>query len=274
MAGFSKQYSYPLKKIIMTKRTIMAGLLIGSIVISSCGTGKKLEAANADIQQLQTTNTQLQATIDQMTTKQKDLQNQVANLIEGNKSVNEEFSKYRAGCEDAKVKLAAVQAVLTEEYNTLQAVEKRLVEALADFEGKGVEVYEKDRVIYINMEDKLLYKSGSAVLGDEGKKALAAVASALNDYPKLKVMVVGHTDDKKFKNANSDNLSLSTERANGVVRVLRDSYKVDPARLTSAGKGKYTPLADNTTEEGRAKNRRTEIILNPDLVKAWQEAQK
>ena len=124
------------------------------------------------------------------------------------------------------------------------------------------------------MEDKLLYKSGSAVLGEDGKTALENIAAALNEYPDLKVVVVGHTDDKKFKNSNSDNLSLSTERANSVVRVLRDSYHVDPTRLTAAGKGKYSPVADNTTEEGRAKNRRTEIILRPDFMKLWESVQK
>ena len=123
------------------------------------------------------------------------------------------------------------------------------------------------------MEDKLLYKSGSAVLGEEGKKALGNIASALNQYPDLKVVVMGNTDDQKFKNSNTDNLSLSTERANAVVRVLRDSYQVDPVRLTAAGKGKYAPVADNTSPEGRAKNRRTEIILRPDLVKLWQSVQ-
>jgi len=68
-------------------------------------------------------------------------------------------------------------------------------------------------------------------------------------------------------------MTLSTDRANGVVKILRDDYKVDPTRLTSAGRGKYSPIADNSTTEGRAKNRRTEIIINPDLVRIWQSVQ-
>ncbi len=83
---------------------------------------------------------------------------------------------------------------------------------------------------------------------------------------------MGHTDDVKFKKGHSDNLSLSTERANGVVRILSDNYKVDLVRLTSGGKGKYAPVADNATAEGRAKNRRTEIILNPDLQRVGQRS--
>src|SRR5262249_12049338 len=142
-----------------------------------------------------------------------------------------------------------------------------------DFKDKGVEVYYKGGLVYVDMEDNLLYKSGSASLGEDGKKALGMLASALNDYPKLKVIVVGNTDDKLVKKGG-DNWSLSTERANGVVRILRDAYQVDPTRLTSAGKGKYAPVADNTTEEGRAKNRRTEIVLNPDLDRLWESVQQ
>jgi len=109
-----------------------------------------------------------------------------------------------------------------------------------------------------------MYKSGSSKVNDEGKKALSNLAAVLNEYPKLKVIVLGHTDDKKFKKG-SDNWTLSTERANGIVRVLTD-LNVDPNRLTSGGQGKYNPVADNSTDEGRAQNRRTEIILNPDMT--------
>ena len=251
----------------MKQKIIIVYALISSVFLSSCGTSKKLDAANAQVQQLQATNNELLA-------KQKDLQSQVDNLTASNKTMSAEFSSYKSGCEATRQKLQAIQASVEEDYNTLDAVEKRINDALVNFENKGVEVYEKNRVIYVDMEDNLLYKSGSACLGDEGKKALAALASALNDYPNLKVTVVGHTDDQKFKNTNTDNLSLSTERANGVVRLLRDSYHVDPKRLTAAGKGKYDPIADNATAEGRAKNRRTEIILNPDLLKLWENAKK
>lgn len=232
------------------------------ILIASCGAQKKLESANGQIQQLQEKNNQLNSQVE-------DLNKQVQNLMEGNKTVNAEFSRYKGSCESAKDELAAIKSVLSEQYETLQQVEARLNQGLADFRDKGVYVHEKNGLIYVSMEDNLLYKSGSSKLGTEGKAALAALASALNDYPNLRVIVVGNTDDKQFKKS-SDNWTLSTERANGVVRILRDEYNVDPSRLTSAGKSKYDPVADNTTEEGRAKNRRTDIILNPDLVRIWE----
>ena len=251
----------------MTQKLFLACSLMGSLIFSSCGTAKKLDAANIQVTQLQAANSEL-------TAKQKELQTQADNLTAANKSVNQAYSQYRAGCEVTSQKLQQMQAAEKDDEATFDEMAKKIEAAVVDFENKGLEVYAKDRMIYINMEDRLLYKSGSAVLGDEGKKALGNVASALNEYPKLKVVVVGHTDDKKFKSTNTDNLSLSTERANAVVRVLRDSYQVDPLRLTSAGKWKYDPVADNTTEEGRAKNRRTEIILRPDLVKLWESSQK
>ena len=153
-------------------------------------------------------------------------------------------------------------------------LEEKVEQATEEFNDKGIEVYNKDGVIYVSMQEGLLYKSGSAQLNPDGKKALGNLASVLNEYPKLKVIVVGNTDDQAFKKKSADNWSLSTERANGVVRVLRDEYKVDPGRLTAAGKGKYDPIADNSTAEGRAKNRRTEIVLNPDWRKLWESVKK
>jgi chemotaxis protein MotB len=250
----------------MTQKLIILCLLTGSILLYSCGTGKKLEAANTQLQQLQAANSEL-------TAKQKELQAQAEKMVAANKSVTQEYNQYKADCEVSKQKLQAMEAAEKKDEQTLLELEKKIETALVNFAEKGVEVYEKNDAIYVNMDEKLLYKSGSASLGEEGKEALAALAVALNDYPNLAVMVVGHTDDKKFKNANTDNLSLSTERANGVVRVLRDN-KVNPTRLTSAGKGKFDPVADNTTAEGRAKNRRTEIILNPDLDKLLESAEK
>jgi chemotaxis protein MotB len=254
----------------MTKTLTVACLLV-SALLCSCGASKKMEAdlqqANAQVQQLQAANSEL-------TAKQKEVQAQVESLTATNKSVSQEFSQYKSGCEASKQKLATLEAAAKEDEAAFEAMKEKIAGAMVDFIDKGVEVYAKDRLIYVNMEDNLLYKSGSAALGDGGKKALAAVASALNDYPNLKVVVVGNTDNQKFKNGNSDNLSLSTERANGVVRILRDSYHVDPNRLTAAGKGKYNPVADNATAEGRAKNRRTEIVLRPDFLKLWESVQE
>jgi len=247
------------------KKTMLISLCV-AIVFFSCGTKKKLANAMTEIDQLKAQNAQLSNTVN-------DLKNQVSDLTARNNSITAEYNQYKARCQESERKLQAVRELLQEQYNTLQLVEKKIEEALADFRDKGVDVYYKDGLVYVRIAESLLYKSGSAKLGDPGKTALGDLASVLNDYPKLKVIVLGNTDDVMFKKG-SDNWTLSTERANGVIRILRDDYKVDPTRLTAAGKGKYNPIADNTTEEGRAKNRRTDIILNPDLERIWLSVQQ
>ena len=246
---------------------ISTGMVAVAIILSSCGTGKKLDAANVKIMNLQSENASLKTKVDEQ-------QKQLDENARAKQVAQQEYETYKKECEDAKVKLDAVRALLAEQYAKLQAMRAKIEEALADFNNKGVEVYYKDGFVYVSMADNMLYKPGSAALGAEGKKALASLADAINGYPDLKVIVVGNTDDQKFKKGDKDNLSLSTDRANGVVRILATEYKVDPTRLTSAGKGKFNPIADNATPEGRAKNRRTDIILNPNLEKIWESVQK
>lgn len=250
----------------MTKNLTIAVTLICVILFSSCAAKKKLAEAEAEI-------TQLKAAQSDLASKNAALQKQLDEFTASRQQALTEFAKYKSDCEDAKQRLQVVKSMMTEQYSNLQEVERKIETALADFNNKGVQVYYKDGLVFVSMEDNLLYKSGSSTLGTNGKAALKNLASVLNDYPNLKVIVVGNTDDKQFKKGG-DNWSLSTERANGVVRTLRDDYKVDPVRLTSAGKSKYAPVADNNTEAGRAKNRRTDIILNPDLVKIWQSVKE
>ena len=246
---------------------ISTSMVAVAIILSSCGTGKKLDAANVKIMNLQSENASLKTKVDEQ-------QKQLDENARAKQVAQQDYEKYKKECEDAKVKLDAVRALLAEQYAKLQAMTAKIEEALADFKNKGVEVYYKDGFVYVSMADNMLYKPGSAALGAEGKKALGSLADAINGYPDLKVIVVGNTDDQKFKKGDKDNLSLSTDRANGVVRILATDYKVDPTRLTSAGKGKFNPIADNSTPEGRAKNRRTDIILNPNLEKIWESVQK
>jgi chemotaxis protein MotB len=246
----------------MIRKLILAAAVV--LLLGACGTRKKLAAANDQIQQLQTTNQQLTGKIDALT-------KQVSGLSNDNASVTNQLNACQKNVQMVTQKYQTTQAVLKEEADDLDKVQRKLDEGLADFESKGVEVYNKHGMVYVSMQDNLLYKSGSAALSDSAKKALAQLAGVLNDYPKLRVIVVGNTDTIQFKKG-SDNWALSTERANGVVRVLRDSG-VDPSRLTAAGKGKYDPVADNSTAEGRARNRRTEIVLNPDLDRIWMSVQ-
>ena len=251
----------------MTTKSSMAFLIIVTIILYSCGSGRK--AAEEQVANLQSENGQL-------TTQVNDLKKQVSDLSAQNKtatdqlnSVNTQFDSYKKQCQQNEAELKEVQGTLDEFRDNMAKLMEKLQTAEAEFQDKGLEVYSKDGIVFVDMKDNLLYKSGSAALSADGKKALGNLASVLNEYPKLKVIVVGNTDTMHVKGVK-DNWSLSTERANGVVRTLSKDYNVDPGRLTAAGKGKFNPIADNSTTEGRAKNRRTEIVLNPDWERIWQ----
>ena len=241
---------------LMSTKLMAIALLLAAGIISACGTGKKLEAANAQITDLQSQNSQLNKEVNS-------LKKQVSDLNSQNQAITNQFNSYKKECRENEEELAAMHAALNELAENYAKLENRLETALADFQDKGLDVYSKNGVIYVDMLDNLLYKTGSAALRPDGKKALGNLASVLNEYPKLEVIVVGNTDTTHVK-GKADNWSLSTERANGVVRVLTKENNVNPARLTAAGRGKFSPIADNSTAEGRAKNRRTEIVLNPD----------
>lgn len=250
----------------MTNKSTIFFLLLGAVILSSCGAGKKLDNANAQIADLQSQNTQL-------TSSNNDLKKQVTDLTTQNKTVTDQFNSYKVQCQKNEQELKEVNDAMNELADNVMALQAKIDSAEAEFNSKGLEVHSENGVVYVDMQDDLLYKSGSAKLSEDGKKALGNLASVLSEMPKLKVIVVGNTDTVRVKGV-ADNWSLSTERANGVVRTLVKDYNLDPARLTAAGKGKFNPIGDNSTEEGRAKNRRTEIVLNPDWERLWESVKK
>ena len=233
---------------------------------SSCGPSKKLKASQNDV-------VQLQARVSELENNNTTLQKQVSDADAQYKTMKQEYDQYKVSCQQKEAQLQEIQMILTEEANNLMKLQELIEEAMADFKEKGVEVYYKQGLVHVSLPDQLMYKSGSSTLGAEGKQALGSLATVLNEYPKLKVIVLGNTDNVKYKKGG-DNWSLSTERANGVVRVLRNDYNVEPTRLTAAGKAMFNPVADNETAEGRAKNRRTDILLNPDIDRLWEMAKQ
>ena len=247
----------------MIRKLVVPGVIV--ILLCSCGASKKLKSANAQIAQLQADKTALQKNVE-------DLTQQVSALNSEKGQLTNQLSTCQQNAQNVARKYAATQAILDEQASNVKKLQARLDQGLADFESRGISVYSKGGVLHVEMQDALMYKSGSSMLSDSGKKALEPLAAVLKDYPNLQVIVEGNADSVKFKKGGMDNWTLSTERANGVVRVLRDNG-VDPSKLVAAGKGRYNPVADNSTVEGRAKNRRTDIILNPDWDKVWDSMQ-
>ena len=132
-------------------------------------------------------------------------------------------------------------------------------------------VYIKDGNVYVSLEEKLLFKSGSDVVDIKGKEALKSLAMVLNNTADITVMIEGHTDNVPIKTKLfKDNWDLSTARATNILRLLTKDYGFDPIRITASGRGEFHPIKSNNTLAGRAANRRTEVILSPDLKEIYQ----
>jgi len=143
---------------------------------------------------------------------------------------------------------------------------KILHDALLGFKSDELSVEIKNGKVYVSMSDKLLFKSGSAAIEIKGTEAIMVLADVLNKNKDIDILVEGHTDNIPIKTAlYHDNWDLSAARAISIVRILTDEYQISPLRLTASGKGEFSPRASNSIPEGRASNRRTEIILSPKL---------
>lgn len=152
------------------------------------------------------------------------------------------------------------------------ALKNTLTTALLGYKDQGLDVSVKNGKVYVSMDEKLLFASGSTVVDPKGRNALVDLAKILEKNPDIQIMVEGHTDDVPLKSGAimKDNWDLSVLRATSIVRILTDDGKLDPKRITSSGRGEYYPVDPGKTSEARKKNRRTEIILTPKLDPIYQ----
>lgn len=186
-----------------------------------------------------------------------------------------QLNKKKGDLDDAQAQLKEREARVNELEQIIQDKDKavtdlknRVVAALKGFEGKGLTVEQKNGKVYVSMEAKLLFASGSIKVDSKGKSALVKLAKVLESSSDVNVLVEGHTDTDKFSNESGgikDNWDLSVLRATAVVKIMRESSKLDPIRLTAAGRGPHFPIDKGTSKEAKAKNRRIEVILTPDL---------
>ncbi|CAL68475.1 OmpA family protein [Christiangramia forsetii] len=149
----------------------------------------------------------------------------------------------------------------------MNALKNAVSNALTNFEGKGLSVEQRDGKVYVSMENKLLFDSGSWAVNSEGRKAVQQLGTVLGQNPDIAVLIEGHTDNVPYGGSGQlkDNWDLSTKRATAIVQILRENSNIDPQSLTAAGRGEYAPVGSNDTEAGKAKNRRIEVILTPKL---------
>lgn len=178
------------------------------------------------------------------------------------------LNKLMADFQERSNRVAELEEMISSKEAAMKKLKETLSKALNAFEGKGLTVEQKNGKVYVSMENKLLFQTGSWAVGAEGKKAVVAVGKVLADNPEISVLIEGHTDNDKFTGAMGqieNNWDLSTKRATAIVGILTENKAINKQNLTAAGRGEYSPLASNDSAEGKAKNRRIEIILTPKL---------
>lgn len=164
-------------------------------------------------------------------------------------------------------RLDELESMMASKDAAMKKLKETLSRALNSFEGKGLTVEQKNGKVYVSMENKLLFGSGSWAVGAEGKRAVVEVGKVLADNSDITVLIEGHTDDDAYGGMGpiADNWDLSTKRATAIVTILAENKRIIKQNLTAAGRSEFSPLASNTSAEGKAKNRRIEIILTPKL---------
>lgn len=258
----------PEKKQILTKRT-------QAVIDERDNLCETLEARNNEIIMLNQNVYDLKNSV-------KAIEKQYNDLLNDNLSQAEQ---YNTALKQKTEELNAKEKLLQERENALRELQQTIARqdsitrrlndilrnALLGFQSDELSVEIKNGKVYVSMSDKLLFKSGSATVEAKGKEALKVLAEVLDKNHDIDILVEGHTDNVPIRNAvYKDNWDLSVARATSIVRILTDDYKIEPTRLTASGKGEFLPRAANATPEGRASNRRTEIILSPKLDEIMQ----
>lgn len=222
-------------------------------------TKEKLAAANVRVASLEE---QLKRQEQAVSALQQSLDKSLSNANQNNVSIDKlvdqinESNKYIRHLVEVKSKSDSLNVVLT----------NNLTRSLSKEELKEVDVQVLKGVVYISLADNMLYKSGSYEINDRAAETLSKIAKIIKDYKDYDVLIEGNTDNVPINRENiRNNWDLSCLRASSVVQALQNQYGVDPKRLTAGGRGEYNPLQPNTTELGKQRNRRTQIIITPKL---------
>ena len=214
------------------------------------------EATRKLIRDLQNTQEKLQKKEDELTAKAKMLA--------------EKESRLTMVSEDLKLKnkrLAELESMLAAKDSAVRALRNSVANALLGYKDKGLSVEMKNGKVYVMMEERLLFATGSTVVDPKGVEALRDLGKVLEKNPDINILIEGHTDNVPMRGSGEirDNWDLSVMRATSVVKIVLEKSKVDPVRLTAAGRGEFMPVDTSNTAEGRRKNRRIEVILSPKL---------
>ena len=174
--------------------------------------------------------------------------------------------------EERITRVEELETLISNQQEAMQMLKKTLADALLNFEDKGLTVEARDGKVYVSMENKLLFKSGSWEVESEGKKAISSLGKVLAENPDISILIEGHTDNVPYqgKGPLKGNWDLSTKRATSIVTLLLTHKEILPQNLTAAGRGEFLPVAPNSSKDGRAINRRIEVVLSPKLDEITQ----
>ena len=251
---------------------------------SSCISKKLFRQSQSETQALRNDSTRLagkisemQTNIDGLNTNIARLNSKIDNLNNQNNQLGQQtatqqnqLNQTKLTVEQQKQRLQQLQNLIQQQRERSEQLKNKMTEALKGYNEKDLTVVQKNGKVYVSLSENLLFPSGSAVINKNGAEALSKLAAVLNLNSEVAVNIEGHTDSIPIRGRYTDNWDLSTARANSIVRILVNNYKVDPARVIASGHSSYEPVESNSTTEGRAKNRRTEIILSPKLEEMYK----
>jgi len=273
-----------------TVTKIFVGILV---LVSSCVPTKKFNASQAQLQSARNDSASLAQKVSKLESDIVKLKQQIADHEKTIDSKSEEIDKLSKDISDLnrekvklindasskqsllnkngqellnqQKKLEQLQALMDQQKMAIEEIRKKMADALTGFKSNELTVSTKNGKVYVSLQENLLFPSGSAVVNPKGKEALSKLADVLNANPDITVDIEGHTDSIPIRGKFQDNWDLSLARAASIVRILTIDYKVSPERVIASGHSQYEPVQTNSTAEGRALNRRTDIILSPKL---------
>ena len=249
--------------------------LIVALSLGSCVSSKKYNASEAKVNRLQRDSsfvqnrlTECNASLKEQNDRNASLRNENS-LVEGDLRALSTASKMTIA--DQAKRLKRLQDMIQTQKDVMSKLKNSITDAMMNYKTDELSVYLKDGNVYVSLAEKLLFKSGSDVVDPKGREALKSLALVINNTSDISVMIEGHTDNVPIKTKMfSDNWELSTARANAIVRILTTDNGFDPGRITASGRSQFHPVMDNDATEGRAANRRTEVILSPDLKEIYK----
>jgi len=262
----------------------LAIAIIAAAILPSCVSQKELRKSQTEATSLRADNLRLvnnanvqqenidklQANIDRLNKDIASLNNQNGQLGQQTATQRTQLNKTQEELQKEQRRLQQLQSLLEQQREQSRLLKDKMAEALKGFNSNELTVIQKNGKVYVSLSENLLFPSGSAVVNPKGVDALSKLAAVLNLNADVAVNIEGHTDSIPIKGKYKDNWELSTARSASIVRILVDNYKVDPVRVIASGHSYYDPVDTNTNTDGRARNRRTEIILSPKLDEMYR----